>query len=72
MLPIIFPNVIDDGDTEESLCQSQVFSRTSAAIEFEGIEYTKHKFCLGVQWHPEYHVTEYDQKIFEAFVAVCV
>ena len=38
----------------------------------EGIEYTKHKFCLGVQWHPEYHVTEYDQKIFEAFVAVCV
>ncbi len=37
----------------------------------EGIELPKHPFCLGVQWHPEYHVDSGDGKIFEAFVAAC-
>lgn len=37
----------------------------------EGIEYPAHPFCLGVQWHPEYHVTPADTKIFDAFVAAC-
>lgn len=34
----------------------------------EGIESTQHRFCMGVQWHPEYLVTISDKKIFEAFV----
>lgn len=34
----------------------------------EGIEYPSHPFCLGVQWHPEYHVTPADDKILQAFV----
>lgn len=34
----------------------------------EGIEDTTHPFCLGVQWHPEYHVSEADQKIFAGFI----
>jgi putative glutamine amidotransferase len=34
----------------------------------EGIEYPPHRFCLGVQWHPEYFVTEADEKIMRAFV----
>ncbi len=37
----------------------------------EGIEYPAHPFCLGVQWHPEYHVTPADTDIFTAFVAAC-
>lgn len=39
----------------------------------EGVELPteKHPFCLGVQWHPEYHVTGSDLKIFEAFVGAC-
>jgi putative glutamine amidotransferase len=37
----------------------------------EGIELPGHPFCLGVQWHPEYHVSDADRKIFEAFVAAC-
>lgn len=37
----------------------------------EGIEYPGHPFCLGVQWHPEYHISPADRKIFEAFVAAC-
>lgn len=35
----------------------------------EGIEYPAHPFCLGVQWHPEYHVTPADDAILKAFVA---
>jgi len=37
----------------------------------EGIEYPLHPFCLGVEWHPEYHISPADTKIFEAFVAAC-
>ena len=35
----------------------------------EGIEDPDRRFCLGVQWHPEYLVSEGDSKIFTAFVA---
>ncbi len=35
----------------------------------EGIEDPSRRFCLGVQWHPEYLVSEGDAKIFAAFVA---
>lgn len=36
----------------------------------EGIELPQsaHPFCLGVQWHPEYHVDAGDDKIFAAFI----
>lgn len=34
----------------------------------EGIEYTKHPFCLGVEWHPEYEITEGDKAIMAALV----
>lgn len=37
----------------------------------EGVELQNHPFCLGVQWHPEYHVTGADTKIFAAFVDAC-
>ena len=35
----------------------------------EGIEDPEQKFCLGVQWHPEYRVDGGDTAIFMAFVA---
>ena len=34
----------------------------------EGIEATDRKFCLGVQWHPEYGVSAGDAAIFKAFI----
>ena len=37
----------------------------------EAIAHTKHPFCLGVQWHPEYHVTESDVAIIKAFLSAC-
>jgi putative glutamine amidotransferase len=35
----------------------------------EGIETPHHKFCIGVQWHPEFEVDPHDIEIFRAFVA---
>ncbi len=34
----------------------------------EGIEVPDRRFCLGVQWHPEYGISEGDRRIFRAFV----
>ena len=35
----------------------------------EGIEDPRYRYCLGVQWHPEYSISTGDQKIFDAFIA---
>jgi putative glutamine amidotransferase len=37
----------------------------------EGIEDPRHRFCLGVQWHPEFFIDPGDRRIFEALVAAC-
>jgi putative glutamine amidotransferase len=37
----------------------------------EGIEAPAYRFCLGVQWHPEYTISVGDQAIFDALVAAC-
>ena len=34
----------------------------------EGIEDPRHRFVLGVQWHPEFSICKGDEKIFRAFV----
>ncbi|HXO91457.1 MAG TPA: gamma-glutamyl-gamma-aminobutyrate hydrolase family protein [Stellaceae bacterium] len=36
----------------------------------EGIEDPHRRFCLGVQWHPEFEINEADRRIFRAFVEV--
>lgn len=48
-----------------------VVNATTSDGVIEGIELPAHPFCLGVQWHPEYHVDGGDEKIFEAFVEAC-
>ena len=38
----------------------------------EGIEAVgDHKFCLGVQWHPEFLIDPGDRRIFDALIAAC-
>lgn len=34
----------------------------------EGIEAPAYKFCLGLQWHPEYLITSQESTLFKAFV----
>ena len=37
----------------------------------EGFEVPEHPFCLGVQWHPEFIVSNGDRKIFTHSVKAC-
>ncbi len=37
----------------------------------EGVEDPRRRFCLGVQWHPEFLIDPGDAKIFHAFLAAC-
>jgi putative glutamine amidotransferase len=37
----------------------------------EGIEDPRRRFCIGVQWHPEYGISPGDKRIFAAFIAAC-
>lgn len=37
----------------------------------EGIESSSYRFCLGIQWHPEFHVTAADRHIFDGFIEAC-
>jgi len=44
-----------------------VSAKTSDGI-IEAIEHNKHRFCRGVQWHPEFDTSAIDQKLFADFI----
>lgn len=48
--------------------EGTIISATAPDGIIEAIEYPAHPFCLGVQWHPEYHVTGLDGAIWRAFL----
>lgn len=48
-----------------------IINATAPDGVIEGIELPSQTFCLGVQWHPEYHVDAGDEKILAAFVGAC-
>jgi len=37
----------------------------------EGVEDARHRFCLGVQWHPEFLIDPGDRLIFDALTDAC-
>jgi putative glutamine amidotransferase len=37
----------------------------------EGIEDAARRFCIGVQWHPEFLISAADRRLFDALVAAC-
>ena len=45
-------------------------ARSSDGV-IEGVEAPGKRFCLGVQWHPEYAISPADTAIFQAFVDAC-
>lgn len=45
-----------------------VVNAVAADGVIEGIEDPRYRFCLGVQWHPELHVSDGDGRIISAFV----
>jgi putative glutamine amidotransferase len=48
-----------------------VIDATAADGVIEGIEDPRYRFCLGVQWHPEFLIDPGDARIFAAFVGAC-
>ena len=38
----------------------------------EGVELLNHKFFVGIQWHPEFFISDCDKKIFQAFIKACI
>ena len=34
----------------------------------EGIEHPDYRFCIGVQWHPEFFISEGDRALYAAFI----
>ena len=37
----------------------------------EAIEHKKHNWCIGVQWHPEFLITNGDKSLIKNFVSSC-
>ena len=37
----------------------------------EGVEDLAYRFCLGIQWHPEFFIDPGDRRIFDALIAAC-
>lgn len=54
-----------------SLGEGLVVSGMAPDGIIEVIEDISHSFCIGVQWHPEFLLTEYDKKIIKSFVEAC-
>ena len=61
------PNESDQAAAETG--EGVTVNATAADGVIEGIEARRYRFCLGVQWHPEYDIDPGDAKIFAAFVA---
>jgi gamma-glutamyl-gamma-aminobutyrate hydrolase PuuD len=53
-----------------SSCGDYVVSARAPDGIVEAIENLGLGLCIGVQWHPEFQLTDLDQKIFEEFVGV--
>ena len=54
-----------------ALGQGCVTYATAPDGVIEGIEDPRRRFCLGVQWHPEYGLSDGDRRLFAAFIAAC-
>jgi putative glutamine amidotransferase len=48
-----------------------VVNATAPDTVIEGLEDASYRFCLGVQWHPEFFIDPGDRRIFDAFIAAC-
>jgi putative glutamine amidotransferase len=48
-----------------------VVNATAADTVIEGIENPALRFCLGVQWHPEFLIGSGDRRLFDALIGSC-
>ena len=55
----------------KTVAPGMVIDATAPDGVIEGIEDPRYRFCIGVQWHPEYGLSDGDKRIFTAFIAAC-
>ncbi len=55
----------------ETVRDGTIVNATAPDGVIEGIEAPGYRFCLGVQWHPEFLISDGDRCLFAAFVAAC-
>ena len=48
-----------------------VVNATAPDGVIEGVEDARYRFCLGLQWHPEFLIDPGDRAVFDAFIAAC-
>src|SRR5579859_222654 len=53
----------------KQLAPGMIVDATAPDGVVEGIEDPRRRFLIGVQWHPEYAISEGDTKLFAAFIA---
>jgi putative glutamine amidotransferase len=53
----------------KAVAPGMIVDATATDGVIEGIEDPDRRFCLGVQWHPEYAISPGDLSIFAAFIA---
>ncbi len=46
-----------------------VVNATAPDGVIEGVEDARYRFCLGLQWHPEFLIDPGDRRVFDAFIA---
>jgi putative glutamine amidotransferase len=52
----------------KAVAPGMIIDATASDGVIEGIEDPGRRFCLGVQWHPEYAISPGDLSIFSAFI----
>ena len=55
----------------KALGADTVASAFAADGVIEAIESAAYRFCLGVQWHPEYAISPADERVMNAFIKAC-
>lgn len=48
-----------------------VVNATASDGVIEGIEDPRQRFCIGVEWHPEFYLSDGDAAIFRAMISAC-
>ena len=52
----------------DKLGKNLIINGTSKDGIIESIEHTNHKWCIGIQWHPEFLITKFDKLIIADFI----
>ncbi|NKB19785.1 MAG: gamma-glutamyl-gamma-aminobutyrate hydrolase family protein [Alphaproteobacteria bacterium] len=52
----------------KTIADPAIINATAPDGVIEGIELPGKRFCLGVQWHPEFSIDPGDRRIFDAFI----